>query len=187
MVRVSSPDIQSLIIPSEEVGFLPEVVFEVREEFVLLLDENGGSFVSDLESEFSSAVIAMNSSNSEKKSSSRRVPSMEWRILFPSSRRASKSSSKISSMTSILKHVSSFDSVKKWSSQDERNFAIFFHFENNEIGRKGLRVSRDSFAYKEYSIRLMLALISAKALQEKVLKLHGIRKLPGSPSFGGTL
>ncbi|GJZ43156.1 hypothetical protein Tco_0590411 [Tanacetum coccineum] len=34
----------------------------------------------------------------------------------------------------------------------------------------------------------MLALRSAKALQEKVLlKLHGIRKLPGSPSLGGTL
>ncbi|GJU90002.1 hypothetical protein Tco_1302425 [Tanacetum coccineum] len=34
----------------------------------------------------------------------------------------------------------------------------------------------------------MLAPRSAKALQEKVLlKLHGIRKLPGSPSFGGTL
>ncbi|GJW05597.1 hypothetical protein Tco_1568020 [Tanacetum coccineum] len=34
----------------------------------------------------------------------------------------------------------------------------------------------------------MLAPRSAKALQEKVLLiLHGIRKLPGSPSFGGTL
>nr|GEU94156.1 hypothetical protein [Tanacetum cinerariifolium] len=79
-------------------------------------------------------------------------------------------------------------SVKKGSSQDEGNFDIFFHFENNEISRKGLRVSRDSFAYKEYGIRLMLAPRSAKALQEKVLlKLHGIRKLPGSPSLGGTL
>ncbi|GJT45030.1 hypothetical protein Tco_0953745 [Tanacetum coccineum] len=46
--------------------------------------------------EFSSAVIAMNSSNSEKISFSRRVPLMEWRILLPSSRRASKSSSNIS-------------------------------------------------------------------------------------------
>ncbi|GJU31095.1 ribonuclease H-like domain-containing protein [Tanacetum coccineum] len=27
-------------------------------------------------------------------------------------------------------------SVKKWSSQDEGNFTVFFHFENNEIGRK---------------------------------------------------
>ncbi|GJU37437.1 hypothetical protein Tco_1185791 [Tanacetum coccineum] len=52
----------------------------------------------------------------------------------------------------------------------------------------GLRVSRDSSAYSEYRIRLMLAPRSAKALQEKVLlKLHGIRKLPGSPSLGGTL
>ncbi|GKD01139.1 hypothetical protein Tco_1171413, partial [Tanacetum coccineum] len=37
----------------------------------------GGSSVSDSESEFSSAVIAMNSSNSAKISSSRRVLSME--------------------------------------------------------------------------------------------------------------
>ncbi|GKE25540.1 hypothetical protein Tco_1440924, partial [Tanacetum coccineum] len=142
---------------------------------------------SDSDSEFSSAVISMNSSNSEKISSSRRVPSMEWRILLHSSRRESKSSSKISLITSILKHVSSFD-VKKRPSQDEGKFAVFFHFENNEISRKGLRVLRDSFAYKEYGIRLMLAPRSAKALQEKVLlKLHGIRKLHGSPSFGGTL
>ncbi|GJZ77620.1 hypothetical protein Tco_0642292 [Tanacetum coccineum] len=79
-------------------------------------------------------------------------------------------------------------SVKKWSSQNERKFTVFFHFKDNEISRKGLRVSRDSFAYKEYGIRLMLAPKSAKALQEKVLlKLHGIRKLLGSLSFGGTL
>nr|GEY96088.1 hypothetical protein [Tanacetum cinerariifolium] len=45
----------------------------------------------------------MNSSNSAKFSSSRGVPLMEWRILIPSSKRASKSSSKISSMTSLLK------------------------------------------------------------------------------------
>nr|GEZ17355.1 hypothetical protein [Tanacetum cinerariifolium] len=52
----------------------------------------------------------------------------------------------------------------------------------------GLRVLRDSFAYKEYGIRLMLAPRSAKALHEKVLlKLHGIRKLYGSLSFDGTL
>nr|GEX05010.1 hypothetical protein [Tanacetum cinerariifolium]GEX05018.1 hypothetical protein [Tanacetum cinerariifolium] len=79
-------------------------------------------------------------------------------------------------------------SVKEGSSQDESDLAIFFHFENNAIGREGLRVLRDSFAYKEYGIRLMLAPRSAKALHEKVLlKLHGIRKLPGSPSLGGTL
>ncbi|GKD74739.1 hypothetical protein Tco_1333021 [Tanacetum coccineum] len=52
----------------------------------------------------------------------------------------------------------------------------------------GLRVLRDNLAYNEYGIRLMLAPRSAKALQEKVLlKLHGIRKLLGSPSLGGTL
>ncbi|GJW49403.1 hypothetical protein Tco_0090754 [Tanacetum coccineum] len=48
----------------------------------------------------------------------------------------------------------------------------------------GLTVLRDSFAYKEYDIRLMRAPRLAKALQEKVLlKLHGIRKLLGS-QFG---
>nr|GEV11402.1 hypothetical protein [Tanacetum cinerariifolium] len=52
----------------------------------------------------------------------------------------------------------------------------------------GLRVPMESFAYKEYGIRFMLARRSAKALQEKaLLKLHGMRKLPGSLSFGGTL
>ncbi|GKD96807.1 hypothetical protein Tco_1380704, partial [Tanacetum coccineum] len=52
----------------------------------------------------------------------------------------------------------------------------------------GLRVSRDNFAYKEYGMRLMLAPRSARSLHEKsLLKLHGMRKLPGSPSFGGTL
>ncbi|GKD39084.1 hypothetical protein Tco_1259291, partial [Tanacetum coccineum] len=82
----------------------------------------------------------------------------------------------------------SISSVKKGSFQDERNFAIFFHFENNEISREGLRVLRDSFAYKEYGIRLMMAPRSARALQEKVLlKLHEIRKLLRSSSLGGTL
>nr|GEX41753.1 alpha/beta hydrolases superfamily protein [Tanacetum cinerariifolium] len=52
----------------------------------------------------------------------------------------------------------------------------------------GLRVSRDNLAYREYGIRLMLAPRSAKALHEKVmLKLHGMRKLSGSPNLGGTL
>nr|GEU65327.1 putative reverse transcriptase domain-containing protein [Tanacetum cinerariifolium] len=69
-------------------------------------------------------------------------------------------------------------SVKKWSSQDQGNFAIFFHLENNKINRKCLRVLIDSLAYNKYGIRLMLAPRSAKALQEKaLLKFHGIRKL----------
>nr|GEX13839.1 hypothetical protein [Tanacetum cinerariifolium] len=52
----------------------------------------------------------------------------------------------------------------------------------------GLTVSRDNIAYKEYGMRFMLAPRSARALHEKaLLKLHGMRKLPGSPSFGGTL
>ncbi|GJX25304.1 hypothetical protein Tco_0231600 [Tanacetum coccineum] len=52
----------------------------------------------------------------------------------------------------------------------------------------GLRFSRDNLAYSEYGMRLMLAPRSAKAFQEKVLlKLHGIRKLPRSPSLSETL
>nr|GEU32544.1 retrovirus-related Pol polyprotein from transposon TNT 1-94 [Tanacetum cinerariifolium] len=51
----------------------------------------------------------------------------------------------------------------------------------------GLRVSGYSFAYKEYGIRLMLASRSAKALQEKVLKLHGIRKLTGLSEGGSAV
>nr|GFA84469.1 hypothetical protein [Tanacetum cinerariifolium] len=54
-------------------------------------------------------AIAKNLSNSEKISSLRMVPLMEWRILLPSSRRTSKYSSNVSSITSILKHVSSFE------------------------------------------------------------------------------
>nr|GEX79147.1 hypothetical protein [Tanacetum cinerariifolium] len=89
--------------------------------------------------------------------------------------RASLSNSKIELFLFNLNYCN--NSVKKGSSQYERNFAIFFHFEDNEIDREGLRVSRDSFAYKEYGMRLMLEPRSTKALQEKVLKLHGIRKL----------
>ncbi|GKC45803.1 hypothetical protein Tco_1063525 [Tanacetum coccineum] len=48
----------------------------------------------------------------------------------------------------------------------------------------GLRLLRDNLTYSEYGIRLMLAPRLAKALKEKVLlKLHGIRKLPGSLSL----
>nr|GFB69664.1 hypothetical protein [Tanacetum cinerariifolium] len=78
--------------------------------------------------------------------------------------------------------------VKKRSSYDKGNFTVFFHFENNEISKEGLRVSRDNFAYKEYGMKFMLAPSSARALHEKaLLKLHGMRKLTGSPRFGGTL
>nr|GEU89826.1 hypothetical protein [Tanacetum cinerariifolium] len=134
------------------------------------------------DSEFSSPVIAMNSSNSEKISSSRGVPSIEEVNIKDHS---FNSNSKIELF--LFNSNNCISSVKKGSSQDERKFAIFFNFENNEISRNGLRVLRDTFAYKEYGIRLMLAPRSAKALHEKVLKLHGIRKLPESSSFGGTL
>nr|GEV63880.1 hypothetical protein [Tanacetum cinerariifolium] len=53
--------------------------------------------------------------------------------------------------------------VKKRSPHDERNFSIFLHFENNKIDRKGLRVSRDSFSYKEYGISLKLSPRSKRA------------------------
>nr|GFA11754.1 ribonuclease H-like domain-containing protein [Tanacetum cinerariifolium] len=104
----------------------------------------------------------MNFSNSAKISSSRMVPSMEWRNLLPSSRRAvdiKDHSFSPNSKIELFLFTSNYciSSVKKGSSRDERKFAIFFHFENNKIGRKGLIVLRDSFAYKEYGIRLMLA------------------------------
>ncbi|GJU63093.1 reverse transcriptase domain-containing protein [Tanacetum coccineum] len=78
-------------------------------------------------------------------------------------------------------------SVKKGSSQNEGNFVVFFYFENNEIGRK-MNLPTSTSIFSAIPTGLMLAPRLAKALQEKVLlKLHGIRKLPGSPSFGGTL
>ncbi|GKB58764.1 hypothetical protein Tco_0914950 [Tanacetum coccineum] len=160
---------------------------------LIVMFSNSGSSVSDSDSDFSS-----NSSNSEKISSSRKVLSMEWRILLPSSRRMSKSSSKISLITSILKHVSSFKITKSAGKVNlPTSMSIFLAIltgywndlsSNLKLILVGLRVLRDSFAYKEYGIRLMLAPRSAKALQEKVLlKLHRIRKLHGSLSFGGTL
>ncbi|GJX01359.1 hypothetical protein Tco_0185272 [Tanacetum coccineum] len=173
------------------------------------------------------------------------------RILLPSSRRASKSSSKISSMTSMLKHISSLEqecfiaeSIEKViRSVPTPRLSCFYltRITASAVCRKGLpkirgtllsssisritkstgkvilptstnifsaipigywkdlyanltlilvgfKVSRDSFAYKEYGIRLMLAPRSTKRLQEKVLlKVQWIRKLPGSMSFGGTL
>nr|GEW69890.1 hypothetical protein [Tanacetum cinerariifolium] len=65
--------------------------------------------------------------------------------------------------------------MKKRSPQDERNFAIFLHFKNNEIGRKGLRVYKDSFAYKEYGIRLMLHQGSSSS--SSLSKLTGVLEL----------
>nr|GEU99588.1 zf-CCHC domain-containing protein/UBN2 domain-containing protein [Tanacetum cinerariifolium] len=153
------------------------------------LSGRGLSLRSVEESWFSYEAIAINLSNSEKISSSRIVPSMERRILLPSVNTKDHSLSPNSKIELFLFNSNyCISSVKKGSSQDERNFAILFYFKNNEISKEGLRVSRDSFAYEEYGIRLMLEPRSAKALQEKVLlKLHRIKKHPGSPSLGGTL
>ncbi|GJW61621.1 hypothetical protein Tco_0110956 [Tanacetum coccineum] len=136
------------------------VVFLMR---VVILS-NGGSSVSDLDSEFSSTVIAINSSNSAKSFSSRMVPSMEWRISLP------------------------LIDVKDHSFSSNSEIELFLFDSNYCIGNVKKRVSIDNFAYKEYDMRLMLAPRSTKALQEKaLLKFHRIMKLPGSPSFGGTL
>ncbi|GJZ34477.1 hypothetical protein Tco_0580294, partial [Tanacetum coccineum] len=269
----------------EEVGFLPEVMFEVREELVLLLGlskkviiyyptvntrfsfsirdkwsaatfsipflslisiSNSSESLDDMitgrkdgssrntysklsgrglssrsvgDSEFSLAVIAMNSSNSEKISSSRgflqwngrfcslqsilkiicsvptprliclrltRItastvqrkghPKMMGTLLSSSISRITKSAGKVNLPTSMS--IFSAIPIGYWNDLSANLTLILV----------GLRVSRDNFAYKEYGIRLMLAPRSAKALQEKILlKLHGIRKLPGSLSFGGTL
>ncbi|GJZ16798.1 hypothetical protein Tco_0552921 [Tanacetum coccineum] len=194
-------------------------------DFIICIDgifSNGDSSVSDSDSEFSSSTIVMNSLNSKtiffEKGS---FDGMEdFCILHLEELDIKDHSFSPNSEIELFLFNSNncINSVKKGSSQDERNFTVLFHFENNEISKKsklptstsifsailtgywndlsanltlilvGLRVSRDSFAYKEYDIRLMLAPKSAKALQENVLlKLNGIRKLPGSPSFGGTL
>ncbi|GKE77021.1 hypothetical protein Tco_1543141, partial [Tanacetum coccineum] len=64
-------------------------------------------------------------------------------------------------------------SVKKWSSQDEGNSTVFFHFENNKISRKG-EFTNFNEHISAIPTGLMLAPRSAKALQEKVLlKLGG--------------
>ncbi|GJU21479.1 hypothetical protein Tco_1154821 [Tanacetum coccineum] len=69
-----------------------------------------------------------------------------------------------------------------------RLFQLFNRITAYQQCEEGLRFLRDNLAYSEYGIRLMLAPRSAKALQEKVLlKLHGIKRLPGSPSLDGTL
>nr|GEU30503.1 hypothetical protein [Tanacetum cinerariifolium] len=101
-------------------------------------------FVGD--SEFSSATIAMNSSNSEKISSSRRVPSMEWRILLPLVDIKDHSFSPNSKIELFLFNSNNcISSVKKRTSQDEENFAIVFHFENNETSRKNFEEFVDVF------------------------------------------
>ncbi|GKF66461.1 hypothetical protein Tco_0192978, partial [Tanacetum coccineum] len=50
------------------------------------------------------------------------------------------------------------------------------------------RVFPESEEYSEYGIKLMLARRSVKArCLTDPATLHGIRKLPGSPSLGGSL
>ncbi|GKC08946.1 hypothetical protein Tco_1000556 [Tanacetum coccineum] len=92
----------ALLTSSPALDTLKGFKFKIRRRFFERSFEKGSfdgmedfASVSDSDLEFSSAVIAMNSSNSEKISSLRRV--------------LSKSSSMISSITSILKHVSSFE------------------------------------------------------------------------------
>nr|GEX55071.1 hypothetical protein [Tanacetum cinerariifolium] len=197
-------------------------IFKIRRRFFkrcfdLVIDVKGDLFEwwffnVGSESEFSSAVIAINSSNLAKSFSLRMVPSMEWRILLLLSRRASKYSSKISSMMSILKHVSSFEkglpkirgtllssSIFKITKSTGKvhlptSTSIFLAIPtrywndrsaNLTLILVGLRVSRDNFAYKEYGMRLMLAPRLAKALHKKaLLKLHGIWKLPWNGDCG---
>nr|GEW82695.1 hypothetical protein [Tanacetum cinerariifolium] len=149
----------------EKVGFLPEVVFDVREKFVLLLIRHSFRKKRGFFQEYIFQVI-------------RKRFEFKIHMRVDIKDHSFSPNSKIELLVFDLNHC--ICSVKKRSSQDKRNFTNFFHFENNEIGKKGLRVSRDIFAYKEYIMRLMLAQGSAKALHEKaLLKLHGIRKLSG--------
>nr|GEW80902.1 retrovirus-related Pol polyprotein from transposon TNT 1-94 [Tanacetum cinerariifolium] len=155
---------------------------------------NGGSSVSDSDWEFSSTVIAMNSSNSAKSFSSRMVPSMEWKISLHSSRRASKSSSKIlkglpkirgTLLSSSISRITKSTGKVNLPTSTSIFSAIPIGYWNDRTANLtlilvGLRVSRDNFAYKKYGMRLMLAPRFARALHEKaLLKLHGMRKLPG--------
>nr|GEZ32680.1 hypothetical protein [Tanacetum cinerariifolium] len=117
---------------------LDDMITERKEDS----SKNTYSKLSRRDLEFSSVVIAMNSSNSAKISFLRRVPLLEWRSLLPSSKRAVdikdhsfSSNSKIELF--LFNSNNCISNVKKGSSQDEGNFAIFFHFKNNKIGQKG--------------------------------------------------
>nr|GEW87524.1 hypothetical protein [Tanacetum cinerariifolium] len=94
--------------------------------------------VSDSDSEFSSAVIAMNSSNLAKSFSLRMVPSIEWRISLPSVDIKDHSFGPNSKIELLLFNSNyCIDCVKKRSFHDKGNSTVFFHFENNKIGKKG--------------------------------------------------
>ncbi|GJX57794.1 hypothetical protein Tco_0287691 [Tanacetum coccineum] len=206
MVRVSGPETQRLIIPSghtlkrKKRRFFQECIFQVirkrfefkicRRFFKRCLDLiigvkgdflNDGSSMSDSNSEFSSAVIAMNFIKFSKE------------FFFKDG---------------------SFDEMKDFTTFIEKSIEILNYCIGRKVNLPtlmsifsailtgywkdlsanlmlilvGLRVLRDNFTYREYDIRLMLAPRSAKASHEKgLLKLHGMRKLPGSLSFGGSL
>ncbi|GJS79143.1 retrotransposon protein, putative, ty1-copia subclass, partial [Tanacetum coccineum] len=112
-------------------GLFQEYIFQA-------IFSNGGSSVLDSDLEFSSAVIAMNSSNLAKSFSSRMVPSMEWRISLPSIDVKDHSFSSNSEIELLLLNSNyCIGSVKKRSSLDMGNFTVFFHFKNNKIGWEG--------------------------------------------------
>ncbi|GJX30142.1 hypothetical protein Tco_0238221 [Tanacetum coccineum] len=113
---------------------------------------------------FSSIFIAINSSNSTKSSSSRGVPLIEIGLFKI---RGTLMSFSISRITKSTKKVNLPTSTSMFS-------VIPTEYCNDRSGNctlilVGLTVSRDSFGDREYGIRLMLTLRSAKALEEKVL------------------
>ncbi|GJS52361.1 hypothetical protein Tco_0625723 [Tanacetum coccineum] len=93
-------------------------------------------------------------------------------------------------LTKLVKRVKHLEAKLKSTSVRRKARMVISNGEEDLVSEDPSKqeISRDNLAYSEYGIRLMLAPRLAKALQEKVLsKLHGIRKLPGSPSLGGTL
>nr|GEZ21184.1 YTH domain-containing protein [Tanacetum cinerariifolium] len=167
----------------EEVWFFPEVVFEIGENFVLLqiprmfvvfqakpylclLRTDTCLFLFSSES-YDDIIAGI------KEVRRKGLPKIRGTLLSSSISSITKREGELPTLTSIFLAIP----TGYWNGMSA----------NLTLVLVGLRVFRDNFAYKEYGMRLMQAPRSAKALHEKVLKLHGIRKLPRSLSFGGTL
>nr|GEX96115.1 hypothetical protein [Tanacetum cinerariifolium] len=86
-------------------------------------------------------------------------------------------------MIPLLGIISIYDYWKKGIFSQESIFQMFRKRFHHKIGFKVF-----SEVYSEYGIKLMLALRSAKARYSmEHATVQGIRKLPGSPSLGGSL
>ncbi|GKA99010.1 hypothetical protein Tco_0826947 [Tanacetum coccineum] len=163
--------VQAVIKRASKDGEIVHEYFDGFFDYVMKYSQHAPFEMSDSYSEF----IAINSSNSAKSFSSRMVPSMEWRISLPSIDVKDHSFSSNTEIELVLfnsNYCIGTIPIGYWNDQSANPTLILV----------GLRVLRDNFGYKEYDIRLMLVKRSARALHEKaLLKLHGMRKLLGSP------